>query len=295
MGDTPLYTRLKRLDAGIARVYFELTRDDPKAIIDLEGVEKLFEQALGRDDKITARELDALIAIFDRDAGCFTADVPDLLSAAFGSRLIVESLGKGTGTPLATDDELAEVFIALDVAGNNVDFKSPQTGLSYNLSAYQAIKELVKNKEILVMSVKDKGQVWERGHVGAMYDAKLKLPVVFVFEKPADQRLRLGSLVRELTHAFQDRSDIQSDIKFIETDALLAEGLVVSSLGLTAPKEHPILPLIDVIRRGRNRSDPKAWSDAYNAAADIVAKGPRYAWQVASAASSSIASTWTKE
>jgi hypothetical protein len=192
----------------------------------------------------------------------------------------VESLGKGTGALLLKDDELVDAFSAIDLAGNNVDFWSPRTGLNYNVSAYQAVKQLIKDKEVMVMSVKDKGQVYDKGNVTAMYDTKLRLPAVFVFEKPVDKKKRLASLAHEFTHVFQDWNDIQSKLKFTETDAVLAESLVSAALGLKARPDHPILPLIELIKTGKHRTDKKGWTDAYDKAADLVAQDPNYAAQI---------------
>jgi hypothetical protein len=180
---------------------------------------------------------------------------------------------------LNKDSDLDEILAALDLAGNNVDFWSPGTGLTYNVSAYQAVKQLVRDKEILVVAVDDKGQVWDRGNVAALYDRELPKPVVLVFKKPTNKKMRQASLAHELTHAFQDFKDITSPVKYIETDAILADSLVSAALGLKAPAGHPVLPLIDLIKKGK-QSDRKVWKAAYETAADAVAKDPTYAREI---------------
>jgi hypothetical protein len=186
---TVLLGKLQALDPDIAKVFLDLTKDDPKAVIDADGVSRLFGQAVD-DTTVTSKELDALILIFDRDPKLFTKEALDFAMAAFADRNFIEPLAKANGTVLKTDADLAEAYAALDLAGNSIDFWSPRTGLTYNVSAYQAVKQLVRDKEILVAAVKDKGQVWDRGNAVAMYDRMLARPVVFVFEKPTDKKLR---------------------------------------------------------------------------------------------------------
>ena len=60
---TALYEKLKALDGKIAQAYYDITKDDPNAVIDHHGVEKLFDQATYGDDTIDPNKLDALIAI----------------------------------------------------------------------------------------------------------------------------------------------------------------------------------------------------------------------------------------
>src|SRR5205085_1314593 len=108
-------------------------------------VEQLLGQAID-DHKVTSKELDALILIFDRDPKLFTKEALDLATAAFGNPNFIEPLALGgNATPLNTDADLDEIFATLDLAGNNVDFFSPGTGLTYNVSAYQAVKQLIRD------------------------------------------------------------------------------------------------------------------------------------------------------
>jgi hypothetical protein len=275
---TELFKKLKALDPDIAQAYLKVTKDDPKAVIDADGVSQLFGQAVD-DRKVTSKELDALILIFDRDPKLFTKDALDFATAVFGNRAFIEPLARANGTELNKDSDLDEILAALDLAGNNVDFWSPGTGLTYNVSAYQAVKQLVRDKEIHVVAVDDKGQVFDRGNVAALYDRELPVPVVLVFKKPTDKKVRQANLAHELTHAYQDFKDINSLTKYIETDAVLADGLVSLALGLKAPAGHPALPLIDLIKKGK-QSDKKVWKAAYEKAADAVAKDPTYARQI---------------
>jgi hypothetical protein len=60
---TALYQKLKALDEKIAQTYYDITKDDPNAEIDRDGVERLFAQATYGDDTIDPNGLDALIAI----------------------------------------------------------------------------------------------------------------------------------------------------------------------------------------------------------------------------------------
>jgi hypothetical protein len=275
---TELFKKLKALDPDIAQVYLNVTKDDPKAVIDADAVSQLFGQAVD-DKKVTAKELDALILIFDRDPKLFTKEALNLATVAFGNRNFIEPLARANGTLLNKDSDLEEILAVLDLAGNSVDFWSPGTGLTYNVSAYQAVKQLVRDKAVHVVAVDDKGQVWDRGNVAAVYDRELPEPVVLVFKKPTDKKVRQASLAHELTHAFQDFKDIQKPTKYIETDAILAGSLVSVALGLKAPPGHPAMPLIELIKKGK-QSDKKVWKDAYEVAADAIAKDPTYAQEI---------------
>jgi hypothetical protein len=86
-------------------------------------------------------------------------------------------------------------------------------------------------------------------------------------------------MAHEMTHAFQDFKDVQSLLKYTETDANLAGSLVAAALGLKARPDHPMLPLIKLINEGK-QTDKKAWSAAYDKAADEVAKDKSYASQI---------------
>lgn len=280
MADSDLFKQLKLLDPDLARVYFNLTRDDPKAVIDQDGVSQIFGQALDKDNAITKKELDAIILIvqncnFDQDAIKF-----ELM--AITDAVVMEALGKGVGTRLKTDTELADVYKALDLAANSVSFKSPGTSISYDASKYKAVRKLVADGDIIVIAVKDGGIVF--GNIRpkgapaagafAAYNPSTDPPTVFMFEGGPSVG-RLATIAHEFTHGVQDFVNDPSPVKYRETDAFLAQALTfIKETGKAIQKSNPFAGLAEMVLSGKATAANKDWTKAYEDVATVVGGDP---------------------
>jgi hypothetical protein len=281
MADSPLFAKLKKLDPKIAQVYFNLTKDDPKAVIDAEGVSQLFGQAVDQDNTITSKELDALIAIIQE--ANFSQDGIDMELRVVTDSHAAEALGRGVGKLLKSDDaELKELTDALTYAASHINFISPGTHLTYNAGEYQAMKKLVEGGDINVIAVKDHGLVYgnirpkhatARGAVAA-YDGDTDPPTVFLFDDtPKDGKK--GTIAHEFAHGIQDWNNDKSSRKYRETDAYIVEGLIhIADTGKPISKSHPVHDCVDIVLAGKATSGNADWTKAYEAAADGVGADP---------------------
>lgn len=278
MPDSDLYKKLKSFDPKLAQVYFDVTRDDPRSVIDEHGVEKLFVQTLDKDAKITEGELNALILIIQECA--FTPDGMKMELAIVTNKVVIEALSRGVGKRLTSDQELGDTFAALDLAASSVNFTSPRTGIAYNASKYQAVKQLIKDKNIIVIAVQDRGIVYgdirPRGAPAegafALFDPDSDPPVIFIADSKSSSG-KLSKLAHELTHAIQNFGGIPRPAQFFETDAYIVQFLVLAKENnKPLPPQHPITPCVDIIQAGKAKTSNDAWEKAYYKAVEAVEK-----------------------
>lgn len=280
MADTALYTYLKSKNKDIADKYFAITSDDLTHVLDEKEITDILTVSFS-DSKIEAAEVDCYAAMFiGKNIGNgftglgMTADGQSLLGAALGSTDLLHAMVKGAAHFLTTADELKEVNQALDLAAK-VNFSCPKTGITYDATAFNAIKQLVADKEIMIAQIADDGLVWDKGNIGALYDRTALKPFLMLFEKPTS---RVALIAHEMTHAVQDWSDVNTLYKYTELDGLLTEALVALALkpGAKIPKNHPYLMLEKFITKKQARASDKDYVAAYEKAADSLLSDPVY-------------------
>lgn len=273
MADSELLAKLKKIDPGMAQAYVDATKDLPDAAIDKKGIDILLSQALGtKDGTITQEELNALILIIQNRK--LATDAAQFLTTMVVNRTIVEALGRGVGTQLKTDDDLGDVFKALDLAGKSANFKSPGTHISYDASKYQAIRKLIKDANILVIAVKDGGFVRGVGKSFALYDMGVDPPTLFLFDGPSASS-RTAELAHELTHAVQDFLNDPSPRQYRETDAYVVQALVTTKdLNVAVSKKFPAHDCVEMILDVTTKHTDEDFKAVYESAAEIFGKNP---------------------
>ena len=291
MPDSPLYKRLKALDAGLAQVYFNLTGDKyfsstdkvptgfdaskPITPIDNAGVDKLFKQALN-GDKIEPKEVDALVEIVQ---GVYlTADGMAELGKQAADFSTFKAMAMGGSKYLSTPAELDDLIKALSLASTVVNFTSPKTKLQYNAGLYEAMKQLAQDGE-----AKGGFDVYAINEQAILPYGGIYLPAskeLFYF--PAMQKNELTqALVHESTHAIQHFSGGANAVptKYFEADAYIAQGLVARKLLGTLPNSNPVTGAVEVVAAGKAKPGDKDWMKAYEQAADAAEKAGQAANQ----------------
>jgi hypothetical protein len=282
MGDSQLLQNLTRLDPDVARKYYDITRDDPAAVIGKDDIVNLFEVAASHDNKIGDRDVQALIQIIS--TARFSDDGKTALLLLLANAQVMEALGRGVGVPVDTDEKRRILYDALALGARAVNFKSPETHVEYNAAEYGAMRDLIKSGDIISIAVCDHGMVYgspgtrpantsTEGYV-ASYDPNTDPPTLYLFQgMPATGAL--SWMVHEFSHAIQDWNDDKSARKFREADAYIAQGLSNAvETGRPVPNSHPAKRCVDIVLSGSATSRNPGWAEAYRTFADVVAQTP---------------------
>jgi hypothetical protein len=288
---TPLYNKLKPLDEELAAEYQKIigvnAKTDPKKTIDMEGAQRLLEQAADKD-VITSQEAEALALLYD--SGVFTDEVQKAFEQALLSPGAMNLILKGTAVPiLDVDQEMKDFISAIDKSGTSViSFYSPGTKFTYTAAHYQAIKELGKKggrEGILLMRVVDHELYDKLDGPGAIYDSKTNKFFFFQHSKwTAITRDPL--IIHEATHAIQDWNDILSVNKYVEADAYIAQAVSGAFMGgkqlVSTGDMNDVAFTVaaPLVRAGKatppTGKDFDAWKDAYMQVVKAVEKHPVY-------------------
>jgi hypothetical protein len=260
--DKVLYENVRKQDADIANVYRDLMKDKPQ--IDADGIDKLFNQAIAdQRGVITDQEAAALSLIVK--AGILNNAAKERLNLWLMSEQGMGGLTSG-GKMLSSDAELAPVYGALALATAHVQFQSPGTGLAYYPYVYQAMIQLVKNKNIRVVILQDHDLLWDVPGWVAYYDSPSN--ALLLTSHTTDD-----FIVHEMTHAVQDWNDIQGvETNFTELDAYIAQGVVVAKkmgptfrMKTSGPAAHPFAASVNFVLdnpRDAQWNNPK-WVSVY--------------------------------
>src|SRR5262245_37671576 len=190
-----------------------------------------------------------------------------------------EALYRGAGSYVMGDD-LEPIYRALDVGTiGRIQFSSPGTGISYTPAHYRAMAMLVRQGEISVVRIKDKGLTFQNLRTMAQYDSEANRLLLL---DGAPEHLKFNVLVHEFTHAIQDWLNGMFWLdKHIEADAYIAGAVASHARGPYFPpgddrfalSYHVAAPLV---LSGKATWGNKPWERAYQRVVDSLDQDPFY-------------------
>jgi hypothetical protein len=274
---SPLYEALLKLDRGIAERWKARARDNPKHKLTPDDIDAICLPLAKGQTAIQERQAAALMELLG--SAEFTPNA--LIELAVFVQIADEDLGlfRAGADPLVTADELKFVNDAfgMGVIGS-INFKSPQTGLSYSPESYLAIQQLIAKSKIIVLQIRTKGLSAMMRNIG-VYTSNSNWLYLYDSGSPGDQTM---TIVHEATHAFQDWRNVKTIHKYSEADAYIAGAAADRATGTGAQSlKSPIYDVAYttaklVADRQAVPSNP-AWITAYNNVVAAVDKSPTYA------------------
>jgi hypothetical protein len=267
MGET-LLEKLRHKEPGIAAAFQNaMAGKKADARLDARGAGLIFRKAID-DHAISSKEAEALVLIIE--SGVLDDAARTQLLDELGGTDAENAVIKGTAHRLRSAAELAGFNKALELkVVKGITFWSPGTFSHYRPIHYLAIQEMVAAGKIPVFEHQT-ANLNRYAHLGlGAYDY-----ILHQFDFYQDFQDHLLLIVHEATHAIQDWRNFAAALKFIETDAFIAEAVVKIDLNLDwFPWTHPTKAAVDsdavkLVLDGKAQNGNAAWKKAYD---DVVA------------------------
>ncbi len=257
-----LYTKLRRLDRGIAAAYKSAVGSSYRGSISKREARVIFNKAVD-NERISTKEAKALVLIID-DAR-FGTDAKEYLIKKLKTSAAKEALRDGSGKLLLASSELAKLNNALKQFTNKINFKSPGSNIRYTPRDYSVIKYLINEHWLFVYELKDSGlHKRTKTGKGVYFSSSDELYLV----AGLGSKSYASMTVHEVTHAIQDWRDIRSKVKYIEADAYVAQAVANHTMGRSISEGNKPWQVAyhgagKMVYENRDGSRNQAWKDAY--------------------------------